>query len=35
MAHAIAEEPGMEAAPQSAEAKEVDAAVTAWFQRYL
>jgi dienelactone hydrolase len=35
MAHAIAEEPGMEAAPQTAEAKEVDAAETAWFQRYL
>jgi dienelactone hydrolase len=35
MAHAIAEEPGMEAAPQTAEAKEVDEAVTAWFQRYL
>jgi dienelactone hydrolase len=35
MAHALAEEPGMEAAPQTAEAKEADAAVTAWFQRYL
>jgi dienelactone hydrolase len=35
MAHALAEEPGMEAAPQTAEAKEVEAAMTAWFQRYL
>jgi dienelactone hydrolase len=35
MAHAFAEEPGMEPAPQTAEAKQVDAAVTEWFQRYL
>lgn len=35
MAHALAEEPGMEAAPQTAEANEADAAVTAWFQRYV
>lgn len=35
MAHAFAEEPGMEPAPQTAEAKKVDAAVTEWFQRYL
>jgi dienelactone hydrolase len=35
MAHAFAEEPGMEPAPQTAVAKRVDAAVTDWFQRYL
>jgi dienelactone hydrolase len=35
MAHALAEEPGVEPAPQTAEAKQVDEAVTAWFQRHL
>lgn len=35
MAHAIAEEPGVEPAPQTAEAKDVDAAVTEWFRRHL
>jgi pimeloyl-ACP methyl ester carboxylesterase len=35
MAHALAEEPGMESAPQTAEAKKVDSAVTDWFRRYL
>jgi hypothetical protein len=35
MAHALAEEPGMEANPQTAEAKKVDAVVTDWFRRYL
>jgi dienelactone hydrolase len=35
MAHALAEEPGMEPAPQTAGAKRVDAAITDWFQRYL
>lgn len=35
MAHALAEAPGTEPAPQTAAAKRVDAAVTEWFQRYL
>jgi len=35
MGHAFAAEPGIEPAPQTAEAKLVDAAVTAWFRRYL
>jgi dienelactone hydrolase len=35
MGHAFAAEPGVEPAPQSAEAKLVDAAVTEWFGRYL
>jgi dienelactone hydrolase len=35
MKHAFAAEPGIEPAPQTAEAKLVDAAVTAWFSRYL
>ena len=35
MGHAFAAEPGIESAPQSAEAKLVDAAVTEWFGRYL
>jgi hypothetical protein len=32
---AFAAEPGIEPAPQTAEAKLVDAAVTGWFRRYL
>jgi hypothetical protein len=35
MGHAFAAEPGVEPAPQSAEAKLVDAAVADWFGRYL
>jgi len=35
MKHAFADEPGIEPAPQTAEAKLVDAAVTGWFSRYL
>jgi len=35
MGHAFAAEPGIEPAPQTAGAKLVDAAVTAWFRRYL
>ncbi len=35
MKHAFAEEPGTEPAPQTAEAKLVDAAVGDWFSRYL
>jgi len=35
MGHAFAVEPGIEPAPQTAEAKLVDAAVTDWFSRYL
>jgi dienelactone hydrolase len=35
MKHAFAAEPGIEPAPQTAEAKLVDAAVTGWFSRYL
>jgi alpha-beta hydrolase superfamily lysophospholipase len=35
MKHALAAEPGIEPAPQTAEAKLVDAAVTDWFSRYL
>ena len=35
MAHAFAAEPGIEPAPQTAEAKLVDAAVTDWLGRYL
>ena len=35
MKHAFAAEPGIEPAPQTAEAKLVDAAVTDWFSRYL
>jgi dienelactone hydrolase len=35
MGHAFAAEPGIEPAPQTAEAKLVDAAVTDWFSRYL
>jgi dienelactone hydrolase len=35
MAHAFADEPGIEAAPQTPHAATVDAAVTDWFGRYL
>jgi dienelactone hydrolase len=35
MKHAFAAEPGIEPAPQTAEAKLVDAAVTDWFNRHL
>jgi dienelactone hydrolase len=35
MGHAFAAEPGVEPAPQTADAKLVDAAVTDWFHRYL
>ena len=35
MGHAFAAEPGIEPAPQTADAKLVDAAVTDWFRRYL
>jgi pimeloyl-ACP methyl ester carboxylesterase len=35
MAHAFAEEPGLDAAPQTSNAARVDAAVTSWFRRHL
>jgi dienelactone hydrolase len=35
MGHAFAAEPGLEPAPQTTEAKLVDAAVTGWFRRHL
>jgi dienelactone hydrolase len=35
MAHAFAEEPGLNAAPQTSQAARVDAAVTSWFRRHL
>lgn len=35
MQHAFAAEPGIEPAPQTTEAKHLDAAVTDWFTRYL
>lgn len=35
MQHAVAEEPGLEAAPQTAHAKLVDAEWTRWFAKYL
>jgi alpha-beta hydrolase superfamily lysophospholipase len=35
MKHAFAAEPGIEPAPQTGEAKLVDAAITDWFRRYL
>jgi Prolyl oligopeptidase family len=35
MKHAFATEPGIEPAPQTAEAQLVDAATTEWFRRYL
>jgi hypothetical protein len=33
--HAFAAEPGIEPAPQTADAKLADAAVAGWFRRYL
>jgi hypothetical protein len=35
MGHAIADEPGMDEAPQNASGKKVDAEFTRWFQRHL
>lgn len=35
MAHALAEEPGVEPAPQTAHAKTVDALAVDWFRRHL
>jgi hypothetical protein len=35
MGHAFATEPGIEPAPQTAEAKLVDATVIDWFSRHL
>jgi hypothetical protein len=35
MKHALAAEPGIEPAFQTAEASVVDAAITEWFSRYL
>lgn len=35
LGHALAEEPGMEAAPQTAGAKQVDEEVTRWLKRWL
>ncbi|TCO53024.1 alpha/beta hydrolase family protein [Actinocrispum wychmicini] len=35
MKHPIADEPGVEAAPQNADGERVDAEFTKWFQRYL
>jgi pimeloyl-ACP methyl ester carboxylesterase len=35
MAHALADEPGVEAAPQTPHAAEVDRLATEWFQRHL
>ncbi|PZG40990.1 alpha/beta hydrolase [Spongiactinospora gelatinilytica] len=35
MGHALADEPGIEPAPQTAHAKEVDALATEWFRRHL
>ncbi|MPZ32992.1 MAG: alpha/beta hydrolase [Rhodospirillales bacterium] len=35
MAHALADSPGIEPAPQTASAQRVDAVVTDWFRRYL
>jgi alpha-beta hydrolase superfamily lysophospholipase len=35
MAHALAEEPGLEPAPQTIHAAETDALATAWFERFL
>lgn len=35
MRHALATEPGIEPAPQTPDAKLVDAAATGWFRRYL
>lgn len=35
LAHALADEPGLEAAPQTPQAAVVDAIATAWFERFL
>ena len=35
MGHAFADEPGIESAPQTAEAARVDAAITDWFAPHL
>jgi hypothetical protein len=35
MKHAFAAEPGIEPAPQTTEAQQVDAAATEWFRRWL
>jgi hypothetical protein len=35
MGHAFAAEPGIEPAPQTAQAQLVDTAITDWFVRYL
>ncbi|WP_035282688.1 hypothetical protein [Actinokineospora spheciospongiae] len=35
LAHPLAEEPGIEPAPQLPQAREVDAGLTAWFRRHL
>jgi hypothetical protein len=35
MGHALAEEPGVEPAPQTAHAVKVDALAVEWFKRYL
>lgn len=35
LAHPLAEEPGIEPAPQSPSAREVDAGLTTWFRRHL
>lgn len=35
LAHALAEEPGIEPAPQTPGAKQVDEAVADWFRRFL
>ena len=35
MGHAFAEEPGLDAAPQTGHAVRVDAVVTSWFGRHL
>jgi len=35
LAHALAEEPGMEPAPRTTEAEQVDEAVADWFRRHL
>jgi hypothetical protein len=35
MKHAFAAEPGIEPAPQTTEAQQVDVAATEWFRRWL
>jgi hypothetical protein len=35
MGHPFADEPGLEAAPQTPDAARVDAAATTWFTRHL